>query len=225
VRLGRLLTEETPMALESRLGKVFERAVPAPTAFLKWLLENPDRMQVDDESTFGATSETAREWRRKLFSTDPILRSEAQREGLARLAERGAVGSSHAWWAFEGFTHVDCCLITEHSVIFIEGKRMETVSASTRWFAQRSQLWRNVEAAEQFAKPKDYAVILGVEHPHEGTAALQEAERTLADSYPHLSAERREELSRHLFGFVSWPELVERFALPADCLLDEIVRK
>jgi hypothetical protein len=225
LRLGRLLPDETPTNPEQRLGKVFERVVPPPAAFLKWLLENPDRMQVDDTTNYGATSESAREWRRKLFSSDPALRSDAQREGLARLAERGSAGSSHAWWAFEGFTNVDCCLITEHAVIFIEGKRMETVSASTRWFAQRSQLWRNVEAAAQFADAKDFTVILAVEHPHEGTGALVEAERTLNDSYPHLSPERRTDLSRHLLGFVSWPDIVERFGLPAECLLGEIARQ
>ena len=99
---------------------------------------------------------------------------------------------------------------------------METVSASTRWFTQRSQLWRNVEAAEQFAAPKEFAVILAVEHPHEGTTALREAERTLADSYPHLSPERQAGLSRHLLGFVTWPDVVAQFALPPECLVEQI---
>jgi hypothetical protein len=46
-------------------------------------------------------------------------------------------------------------------VRLIEGKRTESV-APTLWVKQRSQLWPNVEAAEQFAAGQDFGIILAV---------------------------------------------------------------
>src|SRR5690349_639021 len=68
VSVGALVPTETATDVSARDGRVFERAVPPPTAFLRWLIEHPDRMEVRDRETFGATSANAREWRRKLFS-------------------------------------------------------------------------------------------------------------------------------------------------------------
>jgi hypothetical protein len=218
--LGRLLPNETPEDRGARKGRVFERIVAPPGAFLRWLLENPTRMQVSDPANYGATSEKARAWRRRLFSRDSKLVAEAQREGLKQLEKCGPQGSGREWWAFEGFTHFDACLITDRIVLFVEGKRTETVSPSTLWFKQRSQLWRNVEAAEQFAQGKDFGVILAVESGPDGLAGLADAEKSLDPSYPHLSPARRAELFRNLLGFVTWPEIVTRFGLPPDCMVE-----
>jgi hypothetical protein len=178
---------------------------------------HPDRMQVDDRENFGASSQHAQDWRRKLFSND-ARRDEAIAEGVKQLAQHGAERSRHEWWAFEGFTHIDCCLITDRTVLFVEGKRTETVSPATRWFEKRSQLWRNVEAAQQFARGKQFSVILAVEQEGDGKVALQEADARLHDSYPHLMDTERTALSRCLLGFVTWPQVVQRFSLPANCL-------
>jgi hypothetical protein len=220
-RIGALLATETPHA-DQRLEKVFERVVPPPVDFLRWLLANPSRMQVSDKSSFGASSPAAREWRRKLFSGDRSLVEQAQLEGTLQLEQCGPQGSGQQWWAFEGFSHVDCCLMTETTVVFIEGKRTEAVSPSTRWFKQRSQLWRNVEAAEQFAAGKEFGVFLAVENEGDGRSALAAADCSLDASFPHLSSGHRQRLSRHLLGFVTWPEVVTKFGLPADCLIDRL---
>ena len=107
-------------------------------------------------------------------------------------------------------------------MLFIEGKRTESVSPSTLWFQQRSQLWRNVEAAKEFAGDKQFAVILAVECEADGTTALAVGATSLDGSYPHLDSEQRAELSRHLIGFVTWPGIVARFGLRPECLLDRV---
>jgi hypothetical protein len=214
--VGHLVRSETPDTHQARLGLVFERTVAPPGAFLEWLLRHPDRMQVTDRKHFSASGANAQKWRRKLFVTDARNRDQAIAEGVKQLAEHGAEGSGQEWWAFEGFTHIDCCLITDAAVLFIEGKRTETVSPATRWFQARSQLWRNVEAAQQFALDKAFGVILAVEQ--DGNAALEEADATLNESYPHLTDEQKSELSRHLLGFVTWSHLAQEFELPPYCL-------
>jgi hypothetical protein len=217
---GTLVPAETP-AKGARKGKVFERIVAPPTAFLRWLLEHPEQMQVNDPQTFGAKGEDAQRWRRKLFSSEPALRNEAITEGLRQFGKAGAKGSRRKWWAFEGFSHIDCCLITDDLVLFVEGKRTEAVSPSTLWFKQRSQVWRNVEAAREFSGEKQFAVMLAVEGDGEGRAALRDADSMLAGSYPHIPDEAAD-LSRHLIGFVTWRGMVREFGLPESCLIERL---
>lgn len=219
-KVGPLMPSETPATRPDRQRRVFERTVAPPAEFLRWLLEHPDQLQIPDPETFGASSPTAQGWRRKLFSEDPVSRARAIAEGTGALATNGAEGSRHQWWAFEGFTHIDCCLVTDSTVLFVEGKRTEAVSPSTRWFLKRSQIWRNVEAAQQFARGKEFGIILAVEDDEAGHTALAEADATLRDSYPHLSEAGRAALAGHLLGFLTWPEMVERFSLPPTCLPD-----
>jgi hypothetical protein len=214
---GQLLPREPPETADERVGVVFERLVPPPTEFLRWLIAHPTQMDVVDRKNFNARSESAREARRKLFSSDAKESAKAQREALCHLTALGAPGSRRAWWAFEGFTHVDCCLMTERFVLFVEGKRTEAVSSSTRWFANRSQLWRNVEAAKEFGGGREAAVILAVESESQGLAALRAAESRLAGSLPHLSPAERAGIDRRFLGFVTWPALKARFDLPDKC--------
>jgi hypothetical protein len=220
--LGMLLESEVPRERDARRGKVFERIVPPPTAFLRWLLQNPEKLQIPNEQTFGTTTEDARVWRQKLLRGTREERETVQREGLMWLEARKGSGSYRKRWAFEGWSHIDCTLVTENCVIFLEGKRTEAISASTRWFTRRSQLWRNVEAARDFAAGKHFAVVLAVENSAEGEDALKKADRSMAGSYPHLDDPARRELSKHFLGFVTWSQVVREFDLPPECLIDTV---
>jgi hypothetical protein len=115
---------------------------------------------------------------------------------------------------------VDCCLETPQLLLFIEGKRKELMSKSTRWYPRRNQLWRNVEAAEQMADGRQYGVILAVETETAGREALIAAEQTLPLSLPHR-VDGEAQLSRHFVGFVTWEQIREEFDLPPSCLVDE----
>ena len=112
--------------------------------------------------------------------------------------------------------------LLDQAVVLIEGKRTEALSPATRWFAVRSQLWRNVEAAQQLASGKSFGVILAVESDADGRAALVGAEASLVTSYPHLGEGERTELALHFLGFVTWPAIVARFGLPPECLIESV---
>jgi hypothetical protein len=117
----------------------------APAAFLRWLTENPHALTWPERPKgvrveFGGPTQQKREaW----------FRGEAEliADALAELDAHGATGSRDKWWAFEGFTSVDCELRTEQMTLLIEGKRTERLSRSTHWFPQRNQLARNLEVA------------------------------------------------------------------------------
>lgn len=197
----------------------FERVLPPPTAFLRWLIQHPEQMTIPDAS-FGAEGEEAINHRRVLFSPDADLRHHATRKALEELEEKGVTGSRRKWWAFEGFSHIDCCLVTPTTVLFIEGKRTEALSSSTRWYPMRNQLWRNVEVARQFAAGRSYGVILCVETDEAGAMATQDAVWSLAASHPHLAEDDRSVLNQHFIGSITWASIEEMFKLPDSCLPD-----
>jgi hypothetical protein len=60
---------------------------------------------------------------------------------------------------------------------------------------------------------------LAVESEADGAAALAHAADTLVGSFPHLEGERRAELSTHLLGFVTWPDVVRTFDVPPDSVV------
>jgi hypothetical protein len=199
------------------LPRAFEFPIQPPAAFLRWLLLHPEKMTVADAATFGtSTKSDAREMRRKLFSTDSGLRSAAQATALAELDRLGAAGSARKWWAFEGFTYVDCCLATDTLLLLVEGKRTEPVSSSTRWFGQRNQLWRNAEVASELAAGRAFGLLVAVEDGEE--EIVRAAAQTMDRSLPHLSAAACDELSRHFLGAVTWAQIVTEFDLPTRLL-------
>lgn len=187
-----------------RLGAIrnaFEAQFPPPAPFLRWLIEHPSNLTWPktkrSEVTFGAPSHV---WRRSLIEGDRKVQEQALRE----LAAAGVERSRRQWWAFEGFTSVDCYLETEQLVLLIEGKRTEPIAAATSWYPERNQVVRNLEVARAIAAGcKNYAVLLCAEEP----ALLPEDcwERSL----PHLAVEDRTVLKQHYLGCACWPEIAE----------------
>lgn len=213
--LGTLLIEEAPSERSARAGKFFDRAVAPPAAFLRWLLEHPEAMEVRDRDTFGAKSDDVRTWRRKLFSSNPDDVRAAKDEGLRQLGSRLAQRGRNKWWLFEGFSRVDACFVTDECVLLVVAKAVEWSQPSSAWFPTRTQLWRNVEGAKEFAGGKPFGVMLCAEHEAEGVGALADAAASLDGSYPHLGEDEKAVLSTHLLGFVTWSEVSSRFGLPA----------
>lgn len=215
--MKRVLTIDHMQAIGS-LRNAFEVGVAPPYAFLRWALENPTKlswpMGKDKRRAYDPPTQTLRE---RLVAGDPDVRN----DGIEALQRHGAAGSARKWWAFEGFTSVDCRIETYSMIIFVEGKRTEALSKSTHWFPQRNQLVRNVEAAAEQARKagKEFAVIVCAEKP------LPVEDKDFDDSLPHLSTQECDELKKHYLGSVTWEqvraELCPEIALPV--ALDDAV--
>ena len=181
------------------LEDCFERPLPPPSDFLEWLICHPKAMTWPDNGRriFGQTTQRLRE---KLIACE----SWATDEALAALEATGSKGSARKWWAFEGFTEVDCYLETENLVLFIEGKRTEPLSSATDWYPQRNQLVRNLEVAKAIAKEKDFAVLILCEEP---LSPLSDQE--FIDSLPHLHKQDALDMRNHYLGCVTWRDACE----------------
>lgn len=188
------------------LATCFEYPVPPSEAFLRWLIENPARLAWpgQDKGKGARFGDETQERRHALLSDDdPDAQAAAQRDALAELARLGVSGSRRKWWAFEGFTEVDCWIETEDLLLLVEGKRTEPLSRSTDWFPKRSQLVRNLEVAGELARGRLAAVLLVVEDEVEGELDPD----VVSASTPHLTPAARNELSARYLGQVRWQDL------------------
>jgi hypothetical protein len=155
------LRKELGRELAAQVGRIryaYEREVPPPSAFLKWMLEHPTQLTWPHvapgrECVFGAATQE----KRKLLLTGNLS---VRPQALTQLKKAGPSKSQRRWWAFEGFTSVDCLLETETLLLLIEGKRTEPVSNSTNWFPARNQIIRNLEVAQTLAAGRQFAVLL-----------------------------------------------------------------
>jgi hypothetical protein len=197
------------------LEHCFEHAVPPPTAFLRWLLENPDRLSwpraINGKPRKYGTRTQA--WRAAFLAGDADYeeRLALQRQALDALDMHGGKGSRRKYWAFEGFTEVDCFLATERLVLAIEGKRKEPLSRSTDWYPRRSQLVRNLEAVRELAQERSAAVLLVTENPVEGALS----EEILEASLPHISDKAdRSAIGRGYLGQMTWQRLCDLVGVP-----------
>jgi hypothetical protein len=194
------------------LERCFEHRLPPPKAFLNWLIENaaPDVWATRRNSKM---REETRFCRDRLFGLKgPAARQEAILEARTLLNQHGGKGSDKKWWAFEGFTEVDCYLETEHLILLIEGKRTEPLSGSTDWYTKRNQLMRNLEAVAEMAGDRQFGVMVLSETPMQPPSDSE-----AADSFPHFQPEsqRRDDLMKHFWGCFTWAEACERVGLKA----------
>lgn len=201
------------------LEHCFEYSVPPSYVFLHWLIEHPGKLtwpkhgqkerkyclstQLNRENLFG------KQGRRK--------QSEAKQNATNLLDLKGVQGSKRKWWAFEGFTEVDCLLKTEDFLLGIEGKRMEKVSSATDWYPRRNQIIRNLEVIKEIAGNKDYAILLMCE---DGIDPISDADFT--SGLTHYTSQAIAEIRTHYLGAVSWRQACDAVGLDYNELPDTI---
>ena len=188
------------------LGKIllencFEYPLPPTKDFLKWMIENPYELTwpKNGKMKYGEETQISREQLMDLHGKE--LQDHSMQDALHELSQYGAEGSKKKWWAFEGFTEMDCLLETDDFLIGIEGKRNEPVSPSTHWFPQRNQIIRNLEVLKQKAGNKEYALLLMSEDGID-----QITDKTYYESLPHYLPEQIEDIKKHYLGCISWSD-------------------
>lgn len=180
----------------------FEYSVPPPGPLLSWMLRNPSKLTwpVKRDGSKRRYSEAAQRQREALIGGHGVTAAAAaQARGEKALSDAGAGGSRRQWWALEGFTEVDCCLESDSLVLFIEGKRNESPSASVSWLRDRNQLVRNLDCAMDYAAGRDFALLVMCKRPEPAPPG-----RAFEDGLPHRTAEQRAELRQRYLGWVSW---------------------
>lgn len=207
---------------------IFELSAHPPKSFLKWLLENPDKLVHPPDKYWKNWGETTRRKRKSFLANEKNVQSEALSalEHCEELPDR-------AWWRFEGITKVDCALKTSTAVIFVEGKRTESgASKDVLWYPNRNQVLRNLDCASEYARNhtlKYFFVMIVVEkelfekdHVRQEEVRNIDESQIIESSLPHMSKEERTKLMRHYLGMTTWQDIVERFELGPEVLLDHI---
>ena len=199
------------------LKRCFEYSLPPTRGFLRWLIKHPDSLHPPKQLSRDKGKQQLRE--NLLNKNGPKLQEIACQTALQELEKKGPMGSGRQWWAFEGFTEVDCYLETSELILLIEGKRTENLSRSVSWYPHRNQLIRNLEAAKGQAEEKGKRFAVGVlsEKPEPFPS-----DQEIANSLPHYTIAERTELITHYLGNILWKDLCKGLDIPLDVLPESI---
>ena len=198
---------------EIKLEECFEKSLPPPKRFLQWLIENPSKMSWPKIDSLIHNQEILI-FREKLFGQHgEKVQSDTISRALRELDEYGVMDSKGKWWAFEGFTEVDCYLETNRLIFIIEGKRKEPLANSTTWYRGRNQLLRNLEVAQELSGDKDSAAVV-ISESRIDPVTPEVIDRGL----PHFSPGERQELLSHYLGNILWNDLCHATNIPYDDL-------
>ena len=216
-RRRKMVTDKNVISM--KVPSAFEWEAPPPGEFLRWMIEHPEELTKPKNAT---TSEATTKLRASLLDRESPKHDETRNQALANLNSFGAIGSRKKWWAFEGFTYVDCLIETDSLVLFIEGKRTEDSSQKVSWYSKRNQIARNLECARQHAlsgkKAKAFAVLMVIE---EGTMEKHEGHvhpDKLRESWPHYREANavQDELIQGFLGIVTWQQVMNVWKLDQD---------
>jgi hypothetical protein len=134
-------------------------------------------------------------------------------EAVDAIEAYGSVASGRQWWAFEGFTSVDCLLESDDAILLIEGKRNDVVSEATDWYTGRNQVVRNLETADVLAAGRAFGVLLISESGQDPIS-----NGAFTTGLPHLSDSERRRLRKHYLGCLSWRAVCRATGVDADRL-------
>lgn len=209
--LARSMSENAGIPKYDTIDKYFERKLAPPERFLEWLILNPSKLKWPEGTKYG---DDTRKKREDLIKNDTAI----QREALQNLKQYGAEQSYKKWWAFEGFTSVDCLIETDKILLAVEGKRTEKgPSESVSWYPQRNQLIRNLETLQQYAQGRIFAVVMIDE---KGNYQFDDAD--IKSSLPHFTEEERKELISHFLGAFTWKEVCLKTGVDYSSLPDTV---
>ena len=86
-------------------------------------------------------------------------------------------------------------------VLFLEGKRKEMLSPSTKWFEGRNELIRNLEVAGS-RREQRFGVMVIAE-----TGIGPIPDKITQEGLPHFTMKEREVLMGHYLGCILWSDL------------------
>lgn len=194
----------------------FEYEVLPERPFLRWCIEHPEELSWPRREDFSANT---RRLRRALLYDEPPGREDAQAQALELLEQRPV--SERGWWRFEGSSFIDCVLATDRLVVTVEGKRTEQLSAATDWYPLRSQIVRNLEAARQIAKGRNWATLVISETELTEAGSAQVA-ASLDRGAPHCSEHDKAELQAAYMGNITWQSACRAVGLNPEELPDTV---
>jgi hypothetical protein len=235
LRLPRRAVGPETVVIPASLGQLvqppqFEFPVDPPKSYVQWLIRHPQSLSSPAQTVWNKWCDHTQKKRRALLAGD----IEVQAEATAELEKRLRL-PRRAWWRFEGMTRVDCALLTDSTVVFVEGKRTETgPSRQVTWHLDRNQVLRVLDCAAVYALQNNrqhYFVFLVVESDLVEHDPVRQSEiemvvlpDTVRGSLPHLTNEERTELLSHYLGVTTWQAIVSEFGLGTEVLLDHVGR-
>lgn len=211
VSLGELVDDpgwlEVPLAVRAQTGMLACFSYPAaPTRqLLGWYIDHPEALT---RPASGSVSAETKLLRRALLDDDPPG-TRARAQDRAHDLLHSSTPRSPTWWRFEESGRLDCLLASPRLVMAITapGER-GGLRPATPWYPQRSELVRDLEAAQRLADGRAFAgVLVGDGGPPAEVADGSAIAATVAAGTPHLDAAGRDDVRGGYLGCLSWAQL------------------
>ena len=180
-----------------------ELEVPPTALRLAWMIRNANLLVPQDGKNWRAIE-------KRLADADSV-------SSALKLLDSGQMRGIPRKLILEGKTHADCLIECEKAIIWVEGKRYDWISPSTKWDISRDQLARNLEAAWSLTSgKKDYYLVICYENElkhHETLLINGYRQGTWNGGWPHITEHQRKEFSKHIGTLkwcdiaAAWPEL------------------
>lgn len=190
------------------LERCFEYSLAPPTALLQWMIEHPDRLVWPT----GRTGQRVKYSDQTTHAREALLGDHGEQEQLEGQAaalecvrRMGGVESARRWWAFEGFSQIDCYLETPAFALLVEGKRTERIASRVSWLPGRNQIVRNLDCAFEKAGDRRFYALSLVENPTD-----EPTREDFAAGLPHRSESERSVLRDAYLGQVTWNDACQR---------------
>lgn len=198
-------------------GRGLEEKLPPPMMLLEWLVQN-----VSSEAVTNSDSKDETRRRRQALADGD---SETLNEALYRLRQL-QVGKpvGKGWFILEGNTSPDAFIETNTFILVVEGKHTESnLTSYTTWMKHRPQLIRHMDAATDVAQGRSVFGLLLVEGnpddpmfvPEKWTLGLEQHIQPdrLAQSLPHRSLRRRQNIASSILGAATWQRVCSEFSI------------
>jgi hypothetical protein len=179
----------------------FEYPLSVPRELTAWMIEHPGELQWIDEE--GSSPQTIR-LRRALVLDEPSG-SRARAQERARELSRSRSVLSQEWWRFEDLGTIECLLMTERLVLTVASDERDPKAPVTRWYPQRPNLIRAIEAARELANQRAWACVLLSGAPVQVDDSVL-GDRALETAAPHLAPNERFGLRDAYLGNLTWEQ-------------------
>jgi len=193
------LSDDVGRVIRLWVGK--ERIVAPSPQRLAWMIRNADKLAPVDGRQW-------REYQRRVIDNP-------RKEEALRKLDAGHADGIPKELILEGSTHADCLIECEKAFVWIEGKRNDWLSPSTKWDVTRDQLARNLEALWLLASKstKDFWLLISHEHDlkhHEQELISGYRAGTWKAGFPHLPMDVRTILQRKI-GTLRWSTVFDHW--------------
>lgn len=193
-----------------------EKALNPNPEYLRWLLQHPEKTEIEHNLRRKRNLQKSDKMRLKLIC--PACRTAMIEEGLKGIDDcKKKDHYGRYWFVLEGATKPDVFIETNKFCLIAEGKRTEGgPKKDTRWKRHRHQIVRHLEGLRNYVIRKKpsvpaYGIFIVRGRDKAKFEKIYDSIDPFIESLPHAKSEEVCEIKRMYKGCLSWGDIYEAY--------------